>query len=130
MKLTSIAFAALLLATIAAPGAAAPKGAPRACPAGQVRTRGACVAACPTGEATFPKPDACECPAGFGKILTGDGGGQCRRLVCRTGVPVDAKLCECPANTAMKPAGNGKARCVAEAPKAAAKTEPSKARAN
>jgi hypothetical protein len=72
-------------------------------------------------------PNACECPPGFGKILFGSGGGECRRLACEKGVEIDPKLCECPEGTEAKASKTkGKATCVQPKPKgsAAATTSP------
>jgi len=108
---------AVLLAAstaLALPAFAAPKA---MCPAGQTKLQGKCVAAC-SATSPFSSPDACECPAGYGKILTGDGSGKCDRLRCPTNSPFDAKLaCECPAPFKKTTAKKGEVRC--EQPKAA-----------
>jgi hypothetical protein len=78
--------------------------------------------ACPTAE-PFTSPDGCECPPGYGKILTGDGHGQCQRLLCPGNSPFEpARNCECPHNTARtKPDKNGKVSCVLQKDKAVPK---------
>ena len=112
-RLAPLAAAALLLLLDGPARAAAP-----ACPQGQVESHGACAPACPTGE-RFGEPAACECPAGYGKILLGDGGGTCERRACASGKVVDAGSCDCPAGLDRRQAGKGKIQCVA--PKAAAR---------
>jgi hypothetical protein len=93
-----------------------------ACPEGQVTFRGGCVQACPTTE-PFNTPDACECPPGYGKILTGDGNGQCHRVLCPGNSPFEpTRDCECPHNMARtKPNKEGKVRCVLQKDKAVPK---------
>ena len=107
-----IAAAALLLL------AASARAAPTACPEGQIEARGACATACPTGE-RFGEPAGCECPAGFGKILLGDGGGRCERRACVTGKVVAADGCDCPEGLDRVAAGKGKIQCLAPRAKAA-----------
>ncbi len=108
---SKLALAALVVsAALAFPALAAPpKGG--ACSAGKVRAHGACLDPCPTGH-PFAEPPACECPKGFGKVLFGSGGGECKRLVCAKGSLVDPKSCDCPEAYEKKDAGKGKARCV------------------
>jgi hypothetical protein len=93
-----------------------------ACPEGQTMFRGACVQACPTTE-PFNKPDGCECPAGYGKILSGDGNGQCHRVLCPGNSPFEpARDCECPHNMARtKPNKAGMVTCVLQKDKAVPK---------
>jgi hypothetical protein len=112
-RLAPLAAAAFLLLLDSPARATAP-----ACPEGQVESRGACAPACPTGD-RFGEPAGCECPAGYGKILLGDGGGTCLRRACVSGKVVDAGSCDCPEGLDRRPAGKGKIQCVA--PKAAAK---------
>jgi hypothetical protein len=77
-------------------------------------------AACAT-TGSFAEPDACQCPAGFGKILLGTGGGECRRLVCQKGKEIDPKLCDCPEGSEAKASKTkGKATCVQSKSKATA----------
>ena len=103
-----VAFVAVALPAPAPAARTAP-----ACPAGQTSHRGKCVPACAT-EGAFRDPDACECPAGYGKILTGDGGGQCSRLRCPTNAELPAgKDCDCPPNYEKQKTGKGKVRCEA-----------------
>ena len=83
------------------------------CAAGERIAQGRCVKACPT-EGTFGEPDSCECPSGYGKILTGNGGGQCSRLRCPTNTPMPAKKdCDCPPNYEKHNVAKGKVRCEA-----------------
>jgi hypothetical protein len=90
------------------------------CPGEQISVRGKCVDACPT-TGTVANPDACECPPGFGMILFGNGGGECKRLACQKGTEIDPKLCDCPAGTEAKPSKKkGKATCVQSKQKATA----------
>lgn len=119
MKLESFVLSSLVALTgaLAIPAGAAD---PTSCPGGQIAVRGECVAPCPTA-GTFPKPDACECPPGYGKILHGGGGGECRRLACATGVAIDPAMCDCPRGLDKKGIGKGKARCVAQKATAKAK---------
>ena len=77
-------------------------------------------AACAT-TGSFSDPDACECPAGYGKILLGTGGGECRRLTCQKGKEIDPKLCDCPEGSEAKASKTkGKATCVQSKSKATA----------
>ncbi len=102
---TKLAGLALALAvTLALPGAARAeqKGKPAACPT--------------TG--SFSDPSACECPPGFGKILLGTGGGECKPKTCAVGKEVDPKLCQCPEGYEKKSAKAGKVTCVRPKPKA------------
>ncbi len=112
MLLSRVArFATLLLASLslATPALAArPRG---ACPDGETKLHGRCVKACPTGS-DFTDPDACECPAGFGKILLGNGNGHCDRLRCQTGALFpQSKVCDCPAGYEKSAPKKGKIRC-------------------
>ncbi len=111
---TSLSVLLALAFSLAMPALASAPKRSAACPEGQVRAHGSCVAACPA-EGGFTAPDACECPVGYGKILLGSGGGECRRLSCRVGAAVDPALCDCPAGTSRKPAGKGQVRCTAGA---------------
>ena len=97
------------LGALAAPAFA--KEAPK-CAKGEVASHGACAPACPT-EGTIADPAACECPAGFGKVLFGGGGGECKPLACPAHGDFDAKkLCECPPGEARKASTRGgKAHC-------------------
>jgi len=110
---------AFALAFAGAAEAAEPKAA-TSCPEGQARVKGACVTACATA-GVFSDPHACECPAGYGKILLGNGGGECRRLVCHTDAVIDPALCDCPQGFAPKAVKKGQARCMAAIPSPAAK---------
>ncbi len=103
--------AALAFPALAFPALAAPPKDHGACPAGKVRARGECLDPCPTGH-PFADPSSCECPKGFGKVLFGNGGGECKRLVCATGSVIDPRACDCPDGYQKKDAGKGKARCV------------------
>jgi hypothetical protein len=70
-----------------------------ACPEGQAKVKGKCVALC-ASEGKFAAPDACECPAGYGKILHGDGTGECAQKACPTNAPFkETMACACPART-------------------------------
>ncbi len=109
----------LLSTALATPAAARPP----ACPKGQVLVRGACQEVCPT-QGTLADVDACECPRGFGKVLFGGGGGECKPLACPTGGPFAPGACECPAGHAMKKLAKGKAVCEASKPPAAKGTMP------
>jgi hypothetical protein len=115
-----------ILEVAAVPASAAE--AKNACPDGQISVKGACRPACAT-KGTFAEPDACECPPGFGKVLTGNGGGQCLRLQCGLGVNIDPKLCDCPKGYAPK-AVKGGTQCLSAKPKdqpaATAKPPPAK----
>ena len=115
----TLVFRAALLFTLAAglsAGAAPPA---RTCPKGEGQVRGKCVKLCTTAGPVAPS-EACECPAGFGKILLGSGAGQCERLRCPTGTTLDAaQECDCAAGYQKLPVGKGKVRC--EAPRAAPK---------
>ena len=113
---SKLALAALVVsAALAFPALAASRKA-GACPAGKVSARGECLDPCRTG-LPFAEPSSCECPKGFGKVLLGNGGAECKRLVCATGAVIDPKGCDCPDGYKKKDAGKGKARCVL--PKAA-----------
>lgn len=108
---SKLALAALVVsAALAFPALAAPHKA-GACGAGKVRAHGECLDSCPTGH-PFADPSSCECPKGFGKVLLGNGGGECKRLVCATGAVIDPKGCDCPDGYKKKDAGKGKARCL------------------
>jgi hypothetical protein len=125
-RLAVAIFATLVLLPVArAAETKAPVTAPAAtpaCPEGQTMFRGACVQACSTTEA-FNNPDGCECPPGYGKILTGDGNGQCHRVLCPANSPFEpARDCECPHNMARtKPTKAGKVSCVLQKDKAVPK---------
>jgi hypothetical protein len=115
LKLSCLA----LMLLVAAPASAAAKKDREACPEGQVSVKGACVAACPS-TGPFASPADCECPAGYGKVLRGDGQGECGRLACRVGVRVDPKLCDCPPGSTLKTVGKA-SRCVSRTAGAKAK---------
>jgi len=104
-------FAAVLAALFSlslSASAATPKG---SCPKGQTLSHGKCVTACATDDA-FTNPNDCECPAGFGKILMGNGTGMCDHLLCPTNVAFDAKMvCECPPNYEKTKPAKGQFRC-------------------
>jgi hypothetical protein len=108
-------FTVLLLAmacAYAGPASAAATTKKAACPKGQVMSKGACVAACPT-KGIIAQPEACECPAGFGKILHGGGGAECQRLECPTGTAIEAAAnCDCPSGYAKKSVKRGQSQCV------------------
>jgi hypothetical protein len=109
--LCSLAAAIALCWTV--PAAAKPA---KGCPAGEGKVHGKCVKLCAIN-GPFQQPDACECPAGFGKILLGNGGGQCERLRCPTGSSIDAgDACDCAPGYQKAPAGQGKVRCAAPQP--------------
>ena len=112
-----IAIAALAV-TVAVPAVAAPKSAKPACEEGKILVRQACVTPCAT-KGTFADPSACECPPGYGKILLGNGGGECRPLACPLDKEFEAKSCECPEGRVKRATSKGKAKCVASKPKAA-----------
>jgi hypothetical protein len=116
---TALPFLLGLSFALAAPAAmAAPQP---TCPEGKVSTRGGCFDPCPTS-GPFAQPDACECPAGYGKILLGGGGGECRPLACPTGVAFTPGNCTCPVHYELKKLKKGQARCeLVKAPAAAAK---------
>jgi hypothetical protein len=102
---------ALVLALAQAPQAFAADPKP-ACPEGQTMSGGKCVTACPTTGA-FQQPDDCECPSGFGKILTGDGNGLCDRLRCPTNSPFEStRACDCPSNFEKSKPKKGQVSCV------------------
>ena len=106
-----------LLACLAA-GLPAAAGSKRPCPTGEDRLHGKCVKLCAT-TGSFAQPEGCECPAGFGKLLLGTGGGQCERLRCPAGAAIDAgQECDCVAGYQKAPAGKGKVRCEAPRPSA------------
>ncbi len=106
LRITVVLVAALSLARPAS--AASSKG---GCPEGETKYRDKCVRACAT-DGEFAQPDACECPVGFGKLLLGNGNGQCDRLRCQTGAVFDAKRpCDCPAGFEKSTARKGKVRC-------------------
>lgn len=86
-------------------------------PAWAQQTAKPAMAACPT-VGTFADPSACECPPGFGKILHGNGGGECKPRACPVGSQVDPKLCDCPTGYVEKPGKKGKVTCVLPKPKA------------
>jgi hypothetical protein len=110
--------AALVALAIVLPSHAAPPKATGGCPAGQTAAPGGgCATACPTDD-LFMDPSACECPAGFGKVLFGSGGGKCERLACPTGTTFSSKDCECPAGYEKKAQGKGKATCQLKTAKA------------
>jgi hypothetical protein len=89
-----------------------------ACPPDKTMHKGKCVTACAT-DGQFQDPAACECPAGFGKILTGNGLGECHPLRCPANSPfAESKQCVCPTGYEKKPLKKGKVRC--ELPKTAA----------
>jgi hypothetical protein len=101
----AVAAAVLFLALPAS--AASP---PKPCGEGKLQVRGECVVACST---TGSFTDAsCECPPGFGKILLGGGGAECRRLACPTTKAFDPKLCDCPGGYEKKAKSASKATCV------------------
>ena len=106
---TRAALAALALAVL--PAAVAAKSSV-SCAKGQVPSHGRCMPACATAGA-FADVDACECPPGFGKILLGGGGGECRPLACPTNKQFPASSCECRDGYVKKPTSGGKAKCVA-----------------
>jgi hypothetical protein len=103
--------AALIAASLAlAPSAyaAKPKG---ACRSGETKVHGKCMKTCPTST-PFAQPDDCACPDGFGKVVRGDGSGECSRLACPTSVAFDAKrACDCPPSYERTSPSKGKARC-------------------
>jgi hypothetical protein len=81
------------------------------CPEGETMAGSRCVKACPTAEA-FVEPNGCECPAGYGKLLLGDGRGQCDHLRCPTGATFEAKrACDCPAGFDRTAPRGGKVKC-------------------
>ncbi len=101
----AVASAALLLAL--------PAFAKSKCPAGETSSHGKCVKSCPT-EGAFGDPDRCECPAGYGKLLLGNGSGQCDRLRCPSGAVIAAdKACDCAAGFEKVAVKKGKVRCEA-----------------
>lgn len=107
---------AALLALASPAHAARPKG----CPEGETPLHGKCVKTCPI-EGEFANPDDCECPSGYGKILSGNATGQCSRLRCPTNSPFDSKKsCDCPApfQKVTYKKKRGQVRC--ELPKTAA----------
>jgi len=106
----------ILLTAVAAVADPALAKEPPKCPKGEVASHGRCAPACPT-EGTIADPATCECPAGFGKVLFGGGGGECKPLACPAHGDFDAKnACECPAGQARKPSTrSGKAHCEAVA---------------
>jgi hypothetical protein len=108
---------AVLAALVALPAAAAPKKAKPACEEGKILVRHACVTPCAT-KGTFTDPAACECPPGYGKILHGDGGGECRPLACPVNKEFETKSCECPEGKIKRATSKGKAKCVAPRRKA------------
>jgi hypothetical protein len=108
------AITAALLLAISSPAAASSK----ACEAGKIQVKGECVVACPTSEKFTDA--SCECPPGYGKILFGGGGGECKRLACPTTKTFDPKLCDCPEGYEKKAKGGGKASCVKPKEKAKA----------
>ena len=112
--------AVVLLATaLASSSQAAEKRGKGACRDGKVLVRGECVAPCPT-TGRFADPSACECPSGYGKILTGNGGGECKRLACPQNLEIDAKQsCDCPESYEMKATRKGKIKCVLKTAKEA-----------
>ena len=73
---------------LAFPALAAPPQGQGDCPQGKVKVRDECRDACPT-TGGFAQPAACECPAGFSKILLGSGSGECRPVA--TAKPAKAK---------------------------------------
>jgi hypothetical protein len=114
IQATLVTLAVALALPVAAQQKAPP---PVRCGEGQVAVKGNCTPACPlTG--TIAKPDDCACPAGYGMILLGNGGGSCKRLACAVGKPVDGKLCDCPTGYQKQTASKGKINCVLEKPKA------------
>jgi hypothetical protein len=125
-RLAVAILAALLLLPVAraaeTKAAGSTPAATPACPEGQTMFRGACVQACPTTE-PFNKPDSCECPSGYGKILSGDGNGQCHRVLCPANSPFEpARDCDCPHNMARtKPTKAGMVSCVLQKDKAVPK---------
>jgi hypothetical protein len=109
MRTLHVATLAAVLSLAAPAFAATSKGAK--CPAGKVKAHGHCVDACPTDH-RFESTD-CECPAGYGKILTGTGAGECKRLVCTVGGSIKSpSLCDCPRGYAKKKGAKGETRCV------------------
>ena len=109
MRFQSILLAFTLLATV--PALARSK--PATCSAGEIWSRGKCVKACPT-EGAFPDADSCECPSGFGKVISGTGGGQCSRILCPMNSDFDAKKdCTCPEKFEKhKGRKKGQERCI------------------
>jgi hypothetical protein len=102
--------AALAAISLWSPASAAAKK-PAPCGAGKVMVHGACVDACPT-DGKFD-PTTCECPKGYGKILTGTGAGECQRLACVTGGAIkNPELCDCPHGYEKKKDRKGATRCV------------------
>jgi hypothetical protein len=59
----------------------------------------------------FSNPDACECPPGYGKLLQGNGGGECKRKICPNGVKIDPAMCDCAEGQAVKKTKKGP-QCV------------------
>jgi hypothetical protein len=119
-NLAGLAIVLAVAVALPGPARAEQKAKTSPCPGEQISVRGKCVDACPT-TGTFAKPDSCECPPGFGMILFGNGGGECKRLACQKGTEIDPKLCDCPEGTEAKPSKKkGMATCVQSKPKATA----------
>ncbi len=105
--------AAILLATsLTWSTQAAVKGGKGTCQGGKILVRGECVTPCPKA-GMFADPSACECPSGFGKILLGNGGGECKPLACPLNVEIDARRpCDCPESYKKQGTRKGKTKCV------------------
>lgn len=106
---------AAIIAAISLSGstlAATSRKAQGGCPEGQTPVQGKCVPACATTGA-FATPEACECPAGYGKILKGDGGGECAPILCPSNAPFESgRACQCAHNFARSKPRKGMVTCV------------------